>query len=627
MADRKNVLPVHPRTGLTAVGIVNGRPVWPIRGASDELVSVPADLTLLSDEDITALEAQAVAEFDRLQADENVTPETLEYQMRLTNDIDRIRAETTGRTARAAQAAEQERARMVEQRSTLAARIHGAGEGEGNEGNGGGGGGATQAVDVDAIAEAAARGATAALVAAIGQRRLSAATVSQHATATLAEARQHAPALTAGATRPRLAVTAGVDIPGVARNAEMASIDDMVNAFQRAAKGMPVTRDGSGQERLVATVRNEFEHVIDDRTSPAQVQDLLDHLRRPEKMEALVAGGGWCAPSQIRYEFFNVAEVDGLVDLPTVGISRGGLQFPVSPSIADAFGSKGLAPYAVAFSNASDPWLWTETDDVASVTGSPTKPTIRVPCPSFSSARLECYGITLTAGNLTDDAYPEATANTLRLLLTAWQHAQNARILSQMVSLSTAAITGIGSASNHTPVFNTVVSGLDLACTDYRSKFSIADETPLEVVAPYWLSKLITADLAWRNSYSSELLSVTKAQINGFMADRNARVQWVNDWQVRGANQFGNASANMVAWPTAADVMVYAAGTFIKGNGLTLDLGVVRDSVLNATNDFTAAWSEECHLVAKVGHESRRYTFAFNVDGAAASAITLGAQI
>lgn len=29
-------LPVHPRTGLTAVGIVAGKPVWPIRGASPD---------------------------------------------------------------------------------------------------------------------------------------------------------------------------------------------------------------------------------------------------------------------------------------------------------------------------------------------------------------------------------------------------------------------------------------------------------------------------------------------------------------------------------------------------------------------------------------------------------------
>jgi hypothetical protein len=43
---------------------------------------------------------------------------------------------------------------------------------------------------------------------------------------------------------------------------------------------------------------------------------------------------------------------------------------------------------------------------------------------------------------------------------------------------------------------------------------------------------------------------------------------------------------------------------------------VVRDSVLNSTNDHTAAWSEECHLVARVGPESRLYTITFNVMGA-----------
>jgi hypothetical protein len=593
-----------------------------VDAVADELITVPADLTLLSDQDVVDLEAQAVAEFDRLQADDNVDPETLQYQVRLTSDIDRIRAEHRVRETRAAEAAELERTRLLEQRNSLQTRVHGP--------NGDDPSPAPHQdaapTDVAAITEAATRGAAAAFAAIMGQRsgvRLDGAALAARATATLSEVREHAPV--PAATRARLAVTAGVDIPGVARNQEMATLDELVNAFQRAARGLPATRDGSGQERLVATVRNEFEHVVDDRTSPAQVEELLNHLRRPALMESLVAGGGWCAPSEIRYEFFNVAGVDGLVDLPTVGISRGGLQFPVSPSIADAFGSKGLAPFAVAFSNASVPWLWTESDDAASVTGSPTKPTIRVPCPTFSNVRLECYGITMTAGNLTDDAYPEATANTLRLLLTAWQHAQNARIISQMVTLSGTAITGIGGAG--APVFQTVMNGLDLACTDYRAKYAIPDETPLEVIIPFWVQDLIAADLAWRPGMGSELLAVTNQDIARYLAARNVRAQFVNDWQVRGSgnNGFGNPTTPMTAWPTGVDVLVYAAGTFVKGNGLTLDLGVVRDSTLNATNDFTAAWSEECHLVARVGHESRRYSLVFAVDGAVGgSAYTLG---
>lgn len=590
---------------------------------ADELVTVPADLTLLSDSDLNDLEIRAVAEFDRLNADDNVTPEILEYQLRLTNDLDRIRAEQAGRATRAQEAAAREKARLVSERADLHARVHGSGS-DGGGANGTGGSGAAQGVIIDAekIAEAAARGATAALVAAIGSRAgLTQSTVTARATASLADARKHQ--VQAPLPKQRLAVTAGVDIPGVARGSDLTSIDDLVNAIQRTAKTMPITRDGIGQERLVASIRNEFEHTVDDRTSPAQVEELLQYLRRPEKMETLLAGGGWCAPSQIRYEFFNVADVSGLVDLPTVGITRGGLRFPVSPTIADAFKNDagatiGMAPFGATFSNASDPWVWTETDDVASVTGTaPIKPTLRVACPTFSEARLECYGITMTAGNLTDDAYPEATAHTLRLLLTAWQHAQNARIISQMVTLSSSAITGIGGAGK--PVFQTVMNGLSLATTDYKAKYAMNDDTIVEVVAPFWLQELIQADLAWRNP-GDNVLSVSDAMINQFAADRYFRVQWVNDWQVRGAGQFGNATTPLVAWPTSAQVMVFAAGTFVKGNGLTLDLGVVRDSTLNKTNDFTAAWSEECHLVARVGNESRLYTLTFAVDGAVGGA-------
>jgi hypothetical protein len=595
---------------------------------ADELVTVPADLTLLSDTDLNDLESRAVAEFDRLNADDNVTPEILQYQLSLTNALDRIRAEQAGRKTRAEEAAARERARLVSERQDLHVRVHGGSEGNGSSG-GSDGGNAAPAINAEAIAEAAARGATAALVAVIGERRgLDHIAASQRATASLSDARRHQ--VKTPAPKQRLAVTAGVDIPGVARGSDLTSIDDLVNAIQRTAKTMPITRDGNGQERLVASIRNEFEHTVDDRTSPAQVDELLNYLRRPEKMEALLAGGGWCAPSEIRYEFFNVADVSGLVDLPTVGITRGGLRFPVSPTIADAFRNDagatiGMAPFGAVFSNASDPWLWTETDDVASVTGTaPIKPTLRVACPSFSEARLECYGLTMTAGNLTDDAYPEATAHTLRLLLTAWQHAQNARIISQMVALSSAAITGIGAAAK--PVFQTVMNGLSMATTDYKAKYAMNDDTIVEVVAPFWLRELIQADLAWRTP-GDNVLSVSNQMINQFAADRQFRVQWVNDWQVRGAGQFGNVTTPMTAWPTTADVMVFAAGTFVKGNGLSLDLGVVRDSTLNKTNDFTAAWSEECHLIARVGNESRRYTLTFAVDGATTAPITAGAQI
>lgn len=593
-------------------------------GAEDnDLVQVPQDLTLMSNEELADFTARVRVEIERLHTLEgDITADTVEYAIRLGSDHDRLVAEQHARDVRARNEQQATQQRYSEQLGLVYNNVTGNG-GEGST-TSADGGGATQ-VDTEAIAAAAARGATAALVAALGDRG-SVQTLEERVrrAASLADTRRHAPAVRPPSTSARQVVTASVDIPGVATGAEL-NFDQVVDAFQRRARSLPVASSGAvdGGPRVV-TLRNSYEHVVDDRSSPGQVNELIEHVTRSELRDSLVAGGGWCAPSEIRYDFFNVACVDGLVDLPTVGISRGGIRFPTSPSLADA----NLGGITATFTNATNPWLWTESDDIAAVTGSPSKPCVRVPCPSFNEVRLECYGICLTAGNLTDDAYPEATANYLRLLLAAHQHAMNGRIIATMASLSTAAVTGGGFAQGLTSTFhsayNQILGGAALAAVDYRHRYGMCDTDVLEVVLPSWVKDVLRADLAWRQGV--DLLSVTDQQINSYFADRSLRPQWVGDWQVRSSGKPGASSA-LTAWPTSADIMVYAAGTFVLGNGLTLDLGVVRDSVLNESNDHTAAWSEECHLVAMVGHESRRYTLTWAVNGAGSALTALGANL
>jgi hypothetical protein len=587
--------------------------------ARDELFSAPADLTLLSVADLTELQDKGRAEIDRLNSadTEEVSGESVSqriaYASRVADDLDRISAELEGKQATAARLAEQARIKAADQMSAIAARVNGPVESATETAP------VAAAVDTEAIAKATAQGVTAALATMMSDRRggLDADTISRRATASLSETARVAPA--AQVSTPRLAVTASIDIPGVSHGSELTSMDSLGEAFAKKSRAIPVSRSGStDQGHIVATVKNRFDHTVDDRTSFAQVGELINHLTRQEVKESLVAGGGWCAPSETRYDFFNIACSDGLIDLPTVGITRGGIKFPISPSLASAVGSTAFGGFAVSFSNTSNPWLWTEADDILTVTGSTNKPCIRVPCPSFDEERLECYGICLTAGNLTNDAYPEATQNTIQLLMQAHERAMNARLIALMVANSSAVIStnefaNGGTAATAKPVFQQVLGGIDLGATDYRARYGMCTDDILEVVAPYWLRNVIRADLAWRTGV--DMLSVSDLAITSFFTDRNLRVQWVNDWQVRGSGQFGNATP-MTAWPTTADVMIFAAGTFIHGQGMTLDLGVIRDSVLNAENDYTAAWSEECHLIAAVGHESRQYRITFSVMGA-----------
>lgn len=578
--------------------------------AAEELFSAPSDLTLTSDTDLAELEARGVAEFDRVHDQDNVDPEALTYALRVAEDLDRVRAELKVREVRAQQQTELQQTRVGEQLAALRERVHGPSPTEAAA--------AHQAVDAQAIAAAAARGVTAGMVALMGERRgnIDTEALARRATASLAETARHAP--TPQVPTQRLAITASVDIPGVARGEGLTSLAALADVTARKAKSMPVT-SGQPSEQLVASIRNDFAHSVDDRSKRGEVKELIQFLTSPDKQAALVAGGGWCAPSETRYDFFNIACESGMIDLPTFGVTRGGIEFPVSPSLADALaGGTAFAGFAATLSNESTPFLWTEADDIAAATGSPTKPCIRVPCPDFDEEKLEAYGYCLTAGNLTDDAYPEATQNTLQLLMAAHAHIVNARLIALMLARSTSALPISGGAVTDAAAPR-IYNAVGMAATDYRARYGMCIEDVLEVVLPYWVRDVIQADLAWKAGV--ELGDIPLSEVNRYFTARNIAVQWVNDWQVRGASQFGNATP-MAAWPTTADFLIYAAGTFVHGNGMSLNLGVIRDSVLNETNDHTAAWSEEAHLVARVGHESRRYTVGFNVNGSTSALLS-----
>jgi hypothetical protein len=417
---------------------------------------------------------------------------------------------------------------------------------------------------------------------------------------TLAAAQAHAPGIITP-NNDLLVVTASAPTAGVQSGTSFDSFNGLADAFISHAKSQVVTEGRPGFQP-VASIKNEFAEVIEgDRTSLGEFSSMVDRLRADS--EALVAGGGWCAPSEIRYDFFNIACQDGMIDLPTFGVNRGGIMHAVSPSLADVFTGE--------FTNATNPWLWTEADDILTVTGAPNKPCVRVTCPSFTDRRLECYGICLTAGNLTDSAYPEATRNHLSLLMAAHYHAMNQRYIQTMVGLSTAAITMPTGCANS--IASDLPDAVALAANDIRSRFGMCEDDILEVVIPRWAKDAIRSDLS-RRTGDAAYLTMSEADINRLFTTRRVRVQWVNDWQIRGAGLPGGATA-LTSWPALLDFMIYPAGTFVRGNGLTLDLGVVRDSVLNAENDHTAAWTEECHLIAMYGHESRLYRMNVCVGG------------
>jgi hypothetical protein len=579
-------------------------------------IVVPEDLSQLDDAALAELERQVVERFDTLDADDDVSGEVLAEMGELADGLDRIRATQTERT-QAAQA-------QAAQREELQRRVRGQqdddtdddepadepAEGEGAEGAEPqarpAGDLQPVAADQTAVIAAAVTAAMAPVVEALAARVPG---LQVREPAPLAAARAHQPPQP---TPPRrLQVHAGADIPRVPRGGLLENLDQLGAALRERAKSMPTTHTKTPggwlqydqvPGAIVASIgQDHLDHVIDgERTSPAEVEELWHELVNPDAAEALLAAGGWCSPSETRYDFYNVVCTDGLLDLPSFGVNRGGVKYPVSPSYADIFAAQ--LPGGVMTSS-TVPWVWSETDDIAAVTGAPpSKGCVRAPCPSFTDVRLEAHGICVTAGNLTDDAYPEATANFLRYLLSVFEHAQNARYMAQLLALSSAVVTG-GPAAG-TAISIDLPAAVEWAGIDYRTKFGMCDRDVLEAIFPFWIKAPIRTDIAGRTG--REAVDVSDAEVNRLFTSRGIRPQFVKDWQVRGANQPGGATAARL-YPAAVDWLLYSAGTFMRGNGMTLDLGVVRDSLLNKSNDFTAAWMEETHLVARFGHESRLY--------------------
>lgn len=457
-----------------------------------------------------------------------------------------------------------------------------------------------EGAELEAVAAAATRGPV--RVAAVAKRP------TLNPPLSLAEIAANAPAPNAPARKSAkpLVLTAANGIRGFDNGQNIDNLADLADAFVARAIGMPIS-SGQGAPMQVASIHREFEHAMDETTSLEDADRIFMELigaafPTDTMMRATVAAGGWCAPSEIDYSFWGVeGPAAGAIDLPTVGIRRGGLRWPFSLNLADFFGLSGAPPSGIP-SNATMPWEWTETDDILAATGSPTKACLRPPCPTFDEARLRVWGLCVLAGNLTEAAYPEVIRRFITLTQIAHDRVMNRRHILQMVAhpsvTATAPVVGAS-----TSAFTHWLGATEMYATQQRYKYGAPLNAVVELVLPAWVRAVFRNDLARRNAWSD--LSVSDAFLTQQFDQRNIRVQWVEDWQslpgsAGPANTFGAATAP-TSYPTSWSGLMYFPGHFFKGTGFNLNLGVVRDSVLNKANDHTAAWSEEGTLIGARG--------------------------
>lgn len=212
-------------------------------------------------------------------------------------------------------------------------------------------------------------------------------------------------------------------------------------------------------------------------------------------------------------------------------------------------------------------------------------------CPTDTTCSVEAYVTILQINNATGRFYPEAVADlTAKAMATAAQ-VTNIQLIADLVANSkvntvqgeVTNLGGIGSIANN----------IAYHAAEYREKYRISKGAILDAVFPHWVFDALFVDAFARDATVE--YSGVRARLAGMLSDLNIRPQFVYGWQDIAPDLFGT-------FPATADIMLWEPGTVVRLDSGTLDLGVVRDSTLNATNDYQT-FAETFEAVCVPGHE------------------------
>lgn len=385
---------------------------------------------------------------------------------------------------------------------------------------------------------------------------------------------------------PTPVITASADVPGFNTGGELADLDEVGKAMIARMKGLPTQRLGKGkggiQSRYSVANINLGQVRSGELTQGPEGgdQSLLQRARDVHRVGgSLTAAGGWCAPSETLYDLCQTATTEGLLDLPTISVTRGGIRYTRGPSFNDLYNDPNLG------------WWLTEAEVIAGADpdGDPIKPCVTVPCPDFEEVRLDAIGLCIRVGLLTQSAYPELVRWTIENALIAHQHKVDAALIQKIVDGSTE-LDVEGQFETATDALGQIEQAANYIRQSYRMSFT-AD---LEMLLPIWYRTVLRADLARRTGV--DLINVTDATLEGYFTARNIRVQWLYNYQP--------LTGTPVVTPDTVQAVIYPAGAWVKGTTDVINLDAVYDSQSLADNTYTALFTEEGVLVAPMCFDS-----------------------
>lgn len=364
---------------------------------------------------------------------------------------------------------------------------------------------------------------------------------------------------------------------------------------------------GTAQQSTVATIKREFgnELSISDGDDDISIQRKIDFARDETQLPggSLLAGAGWCAPSETIYTTCNEITTDGLLNLPEIGARRGGIRHNQGIQFDTIFGS------GTGFN------ILTEAQVIADT----TKTCVAIPCPSFVDDRLKVAALCLTGDILQNRGYPEFVSTFVQGAIAAQAHNVNRQVIADIVSDSTAVTVSCAPFATDLSVVSQVMSAVEVASVDIQYRLRLQRSQTIEFIFPYWLKAQMRADWIRRNGPMDP--DLTDSMIDGLLRSRNARAQWVYDWQdsftstgVSGG-PFPGSDTPICALPTTLSFLAYPAGTWVLARQDVIRLDTIYDSTNLATNKVTQLFLEDGFRAMRFCPISRVYTITICPSG------------
>lgn len=396
---------------------------------------------------------------------------------------------------------------------------------------------------------------------------------------------------------PQFRILAAADT-GFSAGAELDGWLDVAKAFVARSR---THGGGTAQQSTVATIRREFgsDFTVSDGDDDVTIMKKIDFARDEKRLPggSLLAGVGWCAPSETIYTTCNQITTDGLLSLPEIGARRGGIRHNQGIQFDTIFGS------GTGFN------ILTE----AQVISDTTKTCVAIPCPAFIDDRLKVAALCLTGDILQNRGYPEFVSEFVQGAIAAQAHNVNRQIVADIVTDSTAVdLTACAPWVTDASVVSQVMSAVEVATVDIQYRLRLQRDQTLEVVFPYWVKAQMRADWIRRNGPMDPDLA--DSQIDALLRTRHARAQYIYDWQdsftstgVSGG-PFPGSDVPICELPVQLKFLIYPAGTWVVARQDVIRLDTIYDSVNITTNKVTQLFLEDGFRAMRFCPVSRVYT-------------------